>query len=161
MEQKGDKFIPKLSQPDPFGSINATFGIENPVTVIEPLREYPVVDSSEYPITTKEREDDFSTIRQTLHRIMQKAEDSLDSLTIIAKSSESARGFEVVSTMIGVVSDTASKIIDLHDKKAKMDLGNTGTPIGNIEQQNNIVFTGSSAELLKAIKANREKVINV
>lgn len=160
MEQKADKFIPKMTPPSPYNAINDAFGIENPVMVVEEPRVYPVVDSKENPVTVKERDDDFATIRQTLHRILQKAENSLDDLSIVAKSSEHPRSYEVVSTLIGQVNDTAFKIIELHEKKSKLDASNTSAPISNIEQQNNIVFTGSTADLLDSLKRSKEKVID-
>jgi hypothetical protein len=158
MEKKSDKFMPKLSQPEPFAKLNETFGIEGAITTFDEPREYPVVNSEEYPVTTKEREDDFSTVRATLHRILQKAENSLDDLAVVAKGSEHPRSYEVVSTLINTVTDITTKIIDLHDKKNKLD-GNKSENT-NIESQTNIVFNGSSTELLKAIRENREKVIN-
>lgn len=146
-----------LSQPDPYSKINEAFGIEAAEKIIEPLREYPVINSDEYPVTVKQREDDFATIRATLQRVLQKAEDSLDSLTIVAKSSESPRSYEVVSTMINTVSTIASDLIQLHEKKAKLEGATSVPPIGNVETLNNVVFSGSSTELLNMLK-NGNKV---
>src|ERR1700693_1281498 len=158
MEQKIDRFMPKLSQPEPFSKLNEAFGIEGAITTFDEPREYPVINSDEYPITVKEREDDFATIRSTLHRILQKAENSLDDLSFVARGSEQPRSYEVVATLINTVTDITTKIIDLHEKKNKLD-GNKSENT-TIETQNNIVFNGSSTELLKAIRENREKVIN-
>lgn len=166
MEQLTDRYQTKMQQPSnalqPYSALDSAFGIEGSEKIIEPPREYPVVDSRDYPVTVKERDDDIATIRTTLHRILQKAENSLDDLAIVAKQSESPRSYEVVATMINTVTDIAGKLIDLHEKKSKMDGGGkSGMPTtANVEVQNNIVFTGSSTELMKAITANRERSIN-
>jgi hypothetical protein len=159
MEKIGDKFL-KMTKPEPYAELNATFGIDDAVTIMPEPRVYPVVNSAEHPITNKERDDDFATIRATLHRILQKAENSLDDLSVVAQQSEHPRSYEVVSTLIGAVTDITVKIIELHDKKAKLDGGSNVSPIGNIEQQNNIVFSGSSAELLSIMKSQKMKDLN-
>jgi hypothetical protein len=162
MENSGDKYIPKMTAPSSYTELNATFGIDGALIEQEPQppRVYPVVDSSEHPVTQKERDDDFATVRATLHRILQKAENNLDDLSIVAKGSEHPRSYEVVSTLINTITDITVKIVEVHEKKAKLDLGKTESPIGNIEQQNNIVFTGSTAELLDSLKRSKEKVID-
>lgn len=162
MDQIIDRYMTKMTSPEPYSALDATFGIEGALKIIEPPRVYPIVDSKDYPVTTKERDDDLATIRTTLHRILQKAENSLDDLSIVAKASESPRSYEVVSTMINTVTDIADKLISLHEKKTKMENGgNSGLPsTANVEVQNNIVFTGSSAELLTALQNKKMKDIN-
>lgn len=150
MHQKIDNFTPKLSQP--FSELNATFGIENAIVEFEEPTEYAIVDSTENPITVKERDDDFSTVRETLHRIMQKAENSLDNIQHVAKQSEHPRAYEVVANLVSTVTDVANKLLELHERKAKIETitVNGASPV--IEQQNNIVFHGRPQDLLDTLK---------
>lgn len=148
-----------------FRSLDDTFGVvgENAVTVVPPreLVNAPVIE--ERAVSTDDRDNDIAVVRETLHRVMSKSEDALDVILALAKQSEHPRAFEVVGQMVKNVSDVASQIVDLHKKHkeiakveenprdAALNGGNT------IENQNNIVFTGTPQELLEAMAAKRMK----
>ena len=160
MENSGDKFIGKKTSQ--FSSLDETFGTQP--TVIETKRfeiaktEVVLTDK----ISNEEEENDLVTTRETLHRILKKSEDALDDLLYLAKQSEHPRTFEVAATLINTVTDVTDKILDVHKRKKELQSKNNNDKLlpGNIEQQNNIVFTGSPAELLKALKQEKERTID-
>lgn len=154
-----------------FKSLDAEFGTIPGELVSREPREVivkPIINDG--PVTIEERQNDIAVTRETLHRIMGKAEDALDDILHLAKSSEHPRAFEVAGQMIKNVGDIASQLIDLHKKMKELDKVATNNPredalngaaAANIETQNNIVFTGTPQELLAAMKMNREKDMGV
>jgi hypothetical protein len=76
----------------------------------------------------------------------------------VALASDSPRAYEVVGQLIKTTGDTAKDLLDLQAKKKK--LREEKPTKGNIETQNNIVFAGSTADLLKALKAEKAKIID-
>jgi hypothetical protein len=124
------------------------------VTVYEPEPE--VIN------TVKDQEEDYLLARRVLRNLIQKGNDAIDEISVIARQQESARGFEVVSTLIKTVGDTTKDLYQL--QKMTKDLKgpdpdsdprkkNTDSNI-NVEQA---VFVGSAAELLSAIKKKKEE----
>jgi hypothetical protein len=67
----------------------------------------------------------------------------------IAKQSESARAFEVVTNLIKTMVDANKDLLAL--AKTKKELDKTDAPT-NEKTVNNNLFVGSSAELLKMLK---------
>lgn len=118
----------------------------------------------EEPINTiQDQEDDYRLARRVLRNLITKGNDAIDEISQIARQNESARGYEVVSTLIKTVADTTKDLYnvqkmtkdlkgpdpDSDPRKKNADTGNI-----NVEQA---VFVGSAAELLDAIKKKKEQ----
>ena len=107
-----------------------------------------------------DEDEDYTLVRSTLRNLIEKGNNALDEIVTIAKQNESARGFEVVSTLIKTIGETSKDLYAL--QKQKKDLKEpdpasdprkkTAESI-NVEQA---VFVGSAAELLAAIKKKKE-----
>ena len=110
-----------------------------------PIVELPV--TLDVPNTSA----DFETARKNIHSIIQKGSGALDDIIILARASDSARAYEVVSQMIKTLVDANKDLIHLH-KQLKEVEGNKG---GDTNIQNNL-FVGNTAELQKLIN-NRNK----
>jgi hypothetical protein len=95
---------------------------------------------------------DFETARENIHSIIQKGTGALDDIIILARASDSARAYEVVSQMIKTLVDANKDLIHLH-KQLKDVEDNKG---GDTNIQNNL-FVGNTAELQKLIN-NRNKL---
>lgn len=104
-------------------------------------------------------EDDFDQARETLKRLLVKGENALDGMIDVARQSDHPRAFEVTGQLIKTVAETAKDLLAL--QKAKKDLQ---TPEEVKQQQigtqNNIVFAGSTNDLLKALRNKNENVID-
>lgn len=127
-----------------FETINNVFEIETkkPIeTIVESI-----------PIDPKK--DDFDLARETLVNLIAKNQDALDNIIHIAKNSESARTFEVAGQLIKTQADIAKDLMELHKRKKDLD-GESST--NNIKQQNNILFSGSTAELMKMLNDPKTK----
>lgn len=156
---------------DAFKDLNKTFDTESTALVPRESREVVVQPVITQSVTNEERQNDLAVTRETLHRIMNKAEDALDDILRLASASEHPRAFEVAGQMIKNVSDVAAQLIDLHKKAKELDkvsgvsdreerLNGAAT----IQNQTNVVFTGTPSDLLAALKLKREqeeKIIDV
>lgn len=137
-----------------FDALSETLGLPP----LEITKELPVViqPDPELEQDTQDIEADYEKARRTLSNLIDKGDDALDHMIEIAKATEHPRGFEVVSTLMKTVADTANDLMKLQKQmqEVKKPIQSQNTP-QSIGQQNNIVFQGSTAELLKHIKDNR------
>jgi len=102
-------------------------------------------------------EDDFDQARQALKRMIVKGETVLDDMMNVARQSDHPRAYEVAGQLIKTVGETAKDLLAL--QKTKRDLQ---TPEEVKQQQigtqNNIVFAGSTTDLLRALKQKNEVI---
>lgn len=144
-----------------YGQMDEMFGTEpdNLPAIREPREVLVKPVITEGPIGSNEKTNDLAVVRETLHRILNKAEDTLDDILKLAKDSESARTFEVAGQLIKTVTDVSGQLIDLHKKAKELDEETPAAGPVHIENQNN-VFTGTTAEFLEHVRRSRERVIN-
>ena len=135
-------------------NLNKLFNIE-PIPEIkkEDLLPVPTVDSVE------RKEDDFDLARNTMRSLIQKNETVLSDLVDLARNSESARVYEVAGQLIKTQAEMAKDLMTLHKQKKEVD-GDKSDSQQNIKTQNNIVFAGSTADLMKMIASERAKTID-
>jgi len=94
---------------------------------------------------------DYDKTRDNLHGLLNQGQDALYNALEIAKQSEHPRAFEVVGNLIKQLSEVNAQLLELHDKKQKLD-----TPKGSDKNEskqvtNNAIFEGSTSELNKLI----------
>ncbi len=128
-----------------FAALDKTFGTE-----ITPVPEVVAV-----PVTV---EDDFDQARQTLKNLISKGEIALDGMMDVARQSDHPRAYEVTGQLIKTVAETAKDLLAL--QKAKKDIQGPEEKPQQIGTQNNIVFAGSTTDLIKALRNKGEKVID-
>ena len=103
------------------------------------------------------KESDFDLARDTLRDLIAKNNAVIDDIVSLARSSETARPFEVAGQFLKTQSEIAKGLVDLHKQKKDIDQDEPG----KIETQNNIVFAGSTSDLMKMISGERAKIIDV
>jgi len=111
-----------------------------------------------YIPTGDDIEDDYQVARQKLNTLIDKSQQALDGMLNVALASDSPRAYEVVGQLIKTTGDTAKDLLDLQAKKKKI-LQDDNKKTQQIDTQNNIIFSGSTQDLLKALKAEKAKVI--
>jgi len=114
------------------------------------------------PIETKniDVEDDYDLARDTLRNVITKGSDALDEIIHLAKNSEHPRTYEVAGQLMKTISEVAKDLLALQKQKQEIQKPQADqTPHPQIGQQNNIVFTGSTEDLLRTLKQAQEKVI--
>jgi len=134
-------------------SLNKIFDIETsdkPIATLE-TKELAIVSEEET------RDEDFSKARDTLSNLIDTNDDVLRDLIHIAKNSEHPRSFEVAGQLIKIQADMAKDLIDIHSKRKQVD--GEEAKASKIQTQNNIVFQGSTDELMRAM-LQKEKIID-
>lgn len=144
-----------------FGHMDEMFGTESCLPAIREPREVVVVPHiTQGPIGGDERKNDLAVTRETMHRILGKAEDALDDILKLARSGESARSFEVAGNLIKTITDVSGQLIDLHKKAKELEEDGDDQPPQVQYIENQTVFQGSTADLLRDIRRSKEVVIN-
>jgi len=99
-----------------------------------------------------EKEDDYQLARRTMRNIIMKSENTLDEVLDLARNTEHARTYEVAGQLIKTMSEVSKDLLELHSKKKELAKGTEKEQQHSIGQQNNIVFAGSTQDLLKLLK---------
>lgn len=94
---------------------------------------------------------DIEAAKKVHRDLMEKSQDALENLLDFAKASESPRAYEVLSNLIKTTSDVAKSLVEITNKEAKWK------PEIQTNTQNNL-FIGTTAELQKFLKGNKEDV---
>tara|TARA_R110000868_G_scaffold55148_3_gene171540 strand:+ start:622 stop:1053 length:432 start_codon:yes stop_codon:yes gene_type:complete len=119
----------------------------NPVDEVDLPTTLPVVSDAQSK--QLDQEDDYQLARNTLRNLIVKSEDTLDQMIDLAKNSEHPRTYEVAGQLIKTVSDVAKDLMELQ-KKVKDLKKDEPDSVKNITN-NNVVFAGSTAELMKML----------
>ncbi len=97
-------------------------------------------------------EKDYSYSRAQLYSLVEKGQEAVNGILELAQESDSARAYEVAATTIKAVADTTDKLIDLQQKMKDLEQDPNKGPT-NVT---NALFVGSTAELSKLIKKQKE-----
>jgi len=126
---------------------------------IEPIAETNLplpIEETENATKEEDQEEDYQLARRTLRKLILKGEDTLNTLVELSKNSETPRHYEVAGQFIKTLSDVSKDLLALQ-KQAK-DLG-TEAP-KQIGTQNNVVFAGSTNELMKLLGKKHDHIID-
>lgn len=139
-------------------NLSDSLGIELKIIDAEVSQEIVPYDP---PQELTHEDEDYLLVRKTMRNLIEKGNDALEDISHIARQNESARGFEVVANLIKTIGETSKDLYAL--QKTKKDLREPNpdsdprkkTADGNINVEQ-AVFVGSAAELLSAIKKQKE-----
>jgi hypothetical protein len=131
-------------------NLNKLFNLD-PIVKGEEMLPVVIPSSSS---SAEQKDDDFELARNTLRDLIGKNNAVIIDLVDLARNSEAPRAFEVVSQMIKTQSEIAKDLIGIHKQKKDIE-GDSGRQI--VQTQNNVVFAGSTADLMKMISQGREK----
>lgn len=121
--------------------LNSLFNLDPP-NLKEKL-PVPIIDNKEV-----EQQDDYDLARQTLRSLILKGEGTLDDMINFARNSEHPRAYEVTGQLIKTMADTAKDLLNVHKQVKDIKGKENNQQIGT---QNNVVFAGSTEELLKML----------
>jgi hypothetical protein len=100
--------------------------------------------------TTDEAVDyDYERTRSNLHNLLNQGQDALMHALEVAKQSEHPRAFEVVGNLVKQLADVNHQLLDLTEKKQKIQGKKDKEAPRNVT--NNAYFVGSTAELNKML----------
>ena len=103
-------------------------------------------------ISGEEKDTDFQYARENLYDIIEKGREAMGELLEIAKAEESPRAFEVFGQLLKNMSDTQQTLMELHQKKQKLENDGDRQEVSKAQNVTNALFVGSTAELLKLVK---------
>ena len=96
---------------------------------------------------------DFDTGRNELYKMLEKGNTAIDGILNLAKEGEHPRAYEVAGQLIKTQSEVAQNLLDLRDKLKKIKYVKELGP----KNVTNALFVGSTTELQKMIKKNKDK----
>ncbi len=110
---------------------------------------------------TPDFDKDFKFARNCIVKVMKYNADVIQNMTNIADATEHPRAYEVAGQLMKSQSDLAKELLELYKKKKHItevkQPKKEETIVPLIEnQQNNILFTGSTADLLKVLNNGKE-----
>jgi hypothetical protein len=137
-------------------SLSEALGIDNAIEIIPPSKP-PAVVEEEKTYSNPDADADYDLSRKTFRDLIGKGNDAMESLTDLARESESPRAYEVLANMMRTIADTTKDLYDLQ-KKAK-ELKVTSEPGKKVLDNGSVnidkaVFVGTTTELLKSLKEN-------
>ena len=124
-------------------------------------RQLPVFFLSEEDkeaLHAKQQEEDLQYARSILKQAEAYNDEAIQGIMHIARNSDQPRAYEVAGALIKNLQDTAKDMIDVHErhKRVTQDKQTKGT----VKTTNNL-FVGSTKDLLKAVKDEQNKTIDV
>jgi hypothetical protein len=133
-----------------FDALDKTFQVTQTKTD-EPKTPSIITDSEDSV------EGDFEEARQALKRSMSYNEEAIQGILGIAQNSDNPRAFEVAGQLIKSMAEGAKDIMEVQEKKQKIDKVNGNIDASNVT--NNNLFVGSTSDLLKMINKQQEKAV--
>lgn len=126
-------------------TLSAEFGIEpmKPTEVI-------AVDGQVVSNDRDKIEDDYDHARNNLRLLLLDGQAALQTALAVAQQSEHPRAIEVVGNLMKQLADINQQLLDLHQQKQKLDGPKESTK--KEVTNNNVIFTGSTADLNKMLK---------
>jgi hypothetical protein len=138
-----------------FDNLDETFNVEEtmkPVVEVESVDVESSIDKFEK--VSEDIRKDYEYSRGNLYSIIEKGQEALNGVIELAQETEMPRAYEVAGQLIKSVSDATEKLIDLQ-KKLK-EIQSDDKKKGPTSVTNNALFIGSTAELSKLLKQQKE-----
>lgn len=139
-------------------AISKSLGIE-----VKPEQEILPPEKKPEPVakpedSTDDANADYDLSRKTFRDLIGKGNAAIDELFDLAKTSEHPRAYEVLGSLIKTVADTTNNLYDLQKKSKELNKKPTdiADTTGSVTVQK-AVFVGSTSELLRKIKEEKEK----
>lgn len=102
------------------------------------------------PDLNQDIEIDYELSRNTHKDLIDQGQEALTDLLRVAKESQHPRAYEVAGNMLKNLSDMTDKLMILHEKRKALEKNSSNQPQINIDK--GVIFSGSTADLLKKIK---------
>ena len=137
-----------------FENLNKAFDVAAEVTE----RSITSVPSDEIKKKSSTSDDDirkdYEYTRGNLYSLIEKGQEAINGILELAQESEMPRAYEVAGQLIKNVSDATDKLMDLQKKLKDVEEEKQAKGPSTV---NNALFVGSTAELAKLLKGNKEE----
>ena len=137
-----------------FDKLNETFDIQSTEVEVEVQKSDTEKRIEKVRSSSEDIRKDYEYTRGNLYSIIEKGQEALDGVLELAQESDSARAYEVAGQLIKSIGDTTDKLLDLQKKLKDLEEDNVKKGPTNVT---NALFVGSTAELSKLLKQNKEE----
>ena len=96
---------------------------------------------------------DYEYTRGNLYSLIEKGQEAVNGILELAQETEQARAYEVAGQLIKSVADATDKLLDLQKKLKDVEEESSSKGPTNVT---NALFVGSTADLAKLLKQNKE-----
>jgi len=96
---------------------------------------------------------DYKYARENLYGLVERGQDAIEGILDVAKETEHPRAYEVAGQLLKTVGDTAEKLLDVQKKLKELEKDDEEKRIGT---QHNHLYVGSTSDLQKYLKKNKE-----
>ena len=103
------------------------------------------------PNNVEKMETDYNYTRENLYNLVERGQDAIDGILVLCKETEQPRAYEVAGQLIKTVGETAEKLLDVQKKLKELEKED-----GNVRTQHNHLYVGSTSELQKFLKKNKQ-----
>lgn len=134
-----------------FDGIEDAMGVD---TDIVPVESAPIEKVEEITATKEQLKKDYEYTRGNLYSLIEKGQEAVDGILELAQESDQPRAYEVAGQLIKHVGDVADKLVDLQKKVAEIE---NPKKTKEVNTTNNTMFVGSTADLAKFLKQQRDK----
>jgi hypothetical protein len=134
--------------------LNRVFDIAEqlPGNDITPSTHLPAVD-----VTKEDKDADYELARNNFHLLIEKGNTAIEGILQLAREAENPRSYEVAGQLIKTVSDVTQDLMKLQKNMKDLNKVEDNAP----KNVTNALFVGSTAELQKLIKGEKEiKVVD-
>lgn len=141
---------------DKYEKLNETFDIEkskdvNELTVSAEITNVEVQNDR----TSNDVIKDYEYTRGNLYSLIEKGQEAINSILELAQETDQPRAYEVAGQLIKNVADATDKLLDLQKKLKDVE---EGRGIKNTTNVTNALFVGSTAELSKLLKNQKNNL---
>ena len=134
-----------------FDGIEDALDIQSDIVAVDKPEVVTPVDTT----STKEQlKKDYEYTRGHLYSLVEKGQEAVDGILELAQESDQPRAFEVAGQLIKHVGDVADKLVDLQKKVNEIENPKKDKQVNTT---NNTMFVGSTADLAKFLKKQRDK----
>jgi|TARA_X000000950_G_scaffold280351_1_gene374813 hypothetical protein len=134
-----------------FDSLNEAFDVSSEIVSSEPEQVKPV--QKEVDAIKSDTRKDYEYTRGNLYSLIEKGQEAVNGILELAQETEQARAYEVAGQLIKSVADATDKLLDLQKKLKDVEEESSSKGPTNVT---NALFVGSTADLAKLLKQNKE-----
>ena len=133
-------------------ALSEALGVETKIEVLQPIEKINIEH-----VDLPDQENDYQLSRNTFRDLIRKGNLAIDDMQELAKQSEHPRTYEVYATLIKTIADVTKDLYDLQKKTKDLKeiRGKPTQPEGAIAVEK-AVFVGTTADLLKQVKENKQ-----
>lgn len=136
-----------------YDKLNEEFNVSNDIVNTEIYEPNIISADKNISSSINDVKKDYDYTRGNLYSLIEKGQEAINGILELAQESEMPRAYEVAGQLIKNVADATDKLMDLQKKLKDIEEEKTSRGPTNVT---NALFVGSTAELAKLLKQQKE-----